>query len=140
MMMTQNGLPAGSWNGLDCGDMNNDGSDDLVMGAGSSGVHCYLYDSKTMSGRSITGLPASGAYYPQFGDINGDGILTSLPMSVQQDMRFSVMEQVPGLLMQRFRCRQMVRFPHLSSMVISTMMAVRISSSKQRKETGYLLK
>ena len=76
MTMNQNGLPTGSWNGLDCGDMNNDGSDDIVMGAGSSGVHCYIFDSQNNDwDAASTGLPTSGSYYPQFGDIDGDGNL-----------------------------------------------------------------
>jgi hypothetical protein len=74
--MTQDGLPTGNWNGLDCGDMDNDGTDDIVIGAGSSGVCCYTYDSQTNDWEAAsTGLPASGTYYPQFGDINGDGNL-----------------------------------------------------------------
>lgn len=76
MTMTQDLLPTGSWNGLDCGDMNNDGADDLVMGAGSSGVHCYVFDTQNSEwDESSTGLPVSGSYYPQFGDIDGDGNL-----------------------------------------------------------------
>jgi hypothetical protein len=74
--MTQNGLPTGSWNGLDCGDMNNDGWDDLVVGSGSTGVLCYSYNSQNNEWDSASsGLPTSGAYNPQFGDVNGDGFL-----------------------------------------------------------------
>jgi len=74
--MTQTGLPGTSWNGLDCGDMNNDGRDDLVMGSGSSGVGCYIYDIGNNDwDAASSGLPTSGAYYPQFGDITGDGCL-----------------------------------------------------------------
>ncbi|MCJ7697125.1 MAG: VCBS repeat-containing protein, partial [Thermoplasmata archaeon] len=74
--MTQNGLPTGDWNGLDCGDMNNDGFDDIVIGYSSSGVRCYNYDSQNnvWDGAS-SGLPTSGAYNPQFGDVDGDGFL-----------------------------------------------------------------
>jgi PKD repeat protein len=76
MTMTQTGLPAGLWNGLDCGDMNNDGVDDLVLGAGSSGVHCYVFNPQNNDwDETSTGLPTSGSYYPQFGDIDGDGNL-----------------------------------------------------------------
>lgn len=74
--MTQNGLPTGSWNGLDCGDMNNDGWDDIVVGSGSTGVRCYTYDTQNNDWDSVSnGLPPSGAYTPQFGDIDGDGFL-----------------------------------------------------------------
>jgi len=71
--MMQNGLPAGLWNGLDCGDMNNDGWDDLVYGSGSTGVTCCVYDGEASSWvSSSNGLPTSGAYSPQFGDVDGD--------------------------------------------------------------------
>jgi hypothetical protein len=74
--MNQNGLPAGDWNGLDCGDMNNDGRDDIVIGVGSSGVRCFTFDTQNDDwNEASTGLPTSGTYYPQFGDINGDGYL-----------------------------------------------------------------
>lgn len=74
--LTQTGLPGGSWNGLDCGDMNNDGRDDLVVGSGSTGMRCYVYDMENNDWDSASsGLPTSGAYYPQFGDIDGDGFL-----------------------------------------------------------------
>jgi len=74
--MSQNGLPTASWNGLDCGDMNNDGRDDIVVGSSSTGVRCYIYDSQNNDWDSASsGLPTSGAYYPQFGDIDGDGLL-----------------------------------------------------------------
>jgi hypothetical protein len=74
--MTQTGLPGGLWNGLDCGDMNNDGWDDLVVGSGSTGLRCYTYDVENNDWDSASnGLPTSGEYYPQFGDINGDGSL-----------------------------------------------------------------
>ncbi|MFA5101986.1 MAG: PKD domain-containing protein [Candidatus Thermoplasmatota archaeon] len=54
--------------------MNNDGRDDLVMGGGSSGVGCYVYDIENNDwDAASSGLPTSGAYYPQFGDITGDG-------------------------------------------------------------------
>lgn len=73
--MTQTGLPGGLWNGLDCGDMNNDGRDDLVVGSGT-GICCYTYDPANNDWNSVSnGLPTSGDYYPQFGDINGDGFL-----------------------------------------------------------------
>ncbi len=74
--MSQNGLPGGGWNGLDCRDMNNDGWDDLVVGSSSSGVRCYTYDSPNNDWDSMSdGLPTGGTYYPQFGDVNGDGFL-----------------------------------------------------------------
>ncbi len=74
--MNQEGLPGGNYNGIDCGDMNNDGCDDLVFGPGSSGVKCYKFDKQTDKWVSASdGLPDSGSYYPQFGDIDGDGFL-----------------------------------------------------------------
>jgi len=77
--MTQTGLPGGLWNGLDCGDMNNDGWDDIVLGSDSTGVQCYIYDSQNNDWDSVSnGLPTSGVYYPQFGDLNGDGFLDIL--------------------------------------------------------------
>jgi hypothetical protein len=72
--MSQNGLPTSGWNGLDCGDMDNDGCDDLVIGY--SGVRCYIFDKQNNNWISASsGLPTSGEYHPQFGDINGDGFL-----------------------------------------------------------------
>jgi hypothetical protein len=74
--MTQTGLPGGLWNGLDCGDMNNDGRDDLAVGSSSTGLRCYIYDVENNDWDSASsGLPTSGEYYPQFGDIDGDGFL-----------------------------------------------------------------
>jgi hypothetical protein len=75
-LLTQTGLPSGLWNGLDCGDMNNDGRDDLVVGSGSTGLCCYVYDMENNDWDSVSsGLPTSGEHYPQFGDVNGDGFL-----------------------------------------------------------------
>ena len=74
--MMQTGLPGTSWNGLDCGDMNNDGRDDLVIGCSSMGVGCYIYNIENNDwDAASSGLPTSGAYYTQFGDSNGDGCL-----------------------------------------------------------------
>ncbi len=74
--LTQNGLPSGLWNGLDCGDMNNDGWDDLVFGSGSAGIQCYIYNVDNNDWDSTSsGLPTTGAYSPQFGDVDGDGNL-----------------------------------------------------------------
>jgi PKD repeat protein len=74
--LTQNGLLTASWRGLDVGDMNNDGCEDLVIGYSSSGVRCYEYDKQNDDwDLASSGLPTSGSYYPQFGDINGDGFL-----------------------------------------------------------------
>jgi len=74
--LTQTSLPTGLWNGLDCGDMNNDGWDDLAVGSGSSGLRCYIFDMENNDWDSASsGLPTSGEYYPQFGDIDGDGFL-----------------------------------------------------------------
>jgi hypothetical protein len=74
--LTQNGLSSGLWNGLDSGDMNNDGRDDIVLGSGSTGIQCYTYDAENNDWDSAsTGLPTTGAYSPQFGDVDGDGNL-----------------------------------------------------------------
>jgi len=74
--LTQNGLPTSSWEGFDCGDANNDGCDDIVIGYSSSGVRCYTFDKQNNDWNlASSGLPTSGTYYPQFGDINGDGFL-----------------------------------------------------------------
>lgn len=74
--LTQSGLPNSDWRGLDVGDMNNDGCDDLVIGYSSSGVRCYEYDKQNDDwDLASDGLPSSGSYNPQFGDINGDGFL-----------------------------------------------------------------
>ena len=74
--LTQNGLSTSNWRGLDIGDMNSDGLDDLVVGFYSAGVKCYTYSKQSNSWNSkSSGLPSSGTYYPQFGDVNGDGYL-----------------------------------------------------------------
>jgi hypothetical protein len=74
--LMQNGLPAGLWNGLDCGDMNTDGSDDLVLGSGSAGVKCYTFNTENNEWDSASnGLPTTGVFSPQFGDVDGDGNL-----------------------------------------------------------------
>jgi len=74
--LTQNGLPTSNWRGLDIGDMNSDGFDDLVVGFYSTGVKCYTFnkDGNNWNSKS-SGLPSSGTFYPQFGDVNGDGYL-----------------------------------------------------------------
>jgi hypothetical protein len=70
----QNGLPTGEYTSIDCRDINNDGCDDIVFGVGSSGMRCYTYDTNTNSwADASTGLPTTGTYYAQFGDIDGDG-------------------------------------------------------------------
>jgi len=74
--LMQNGLPSGLWNGLDCGDMNTDGWDDIVVGYSSTGIRCYIYDGDSSEWETVsTGLPTTGTYYPQFGDVDGDGNL-----------------------------------------------------------------
>lgn len=74
--MNHNGLPGGTFNGLDCGDMDNDGCDDLVFGVGSSGIKCFKFDIQEEEWLSASeGLPQTGDYHAQFGDINGDGYL-----------------------------------------------------------------
>jgi len=71
------GLPIGLIYGIDVGDMNNDGSDDLVAGLYGMGVRCYVYDVQNGSWNSASyGLPDSQSYYlTQFGDLNNDGNL-----------------------------------------------------------------
>jgi len=87
--ITQKGLPTVSWNGLDCGDMNNDGCDDLVIGYSSLGVRCYEYDNQNDEWNLASdGLPSSGTYYPQFGDINGDGFLDIVAYAPQTGYSF----------------------------------------------------
>ncbi len=63
--LTQSGLPTSNWRGLDVGDMNNDGCNDLVIGYGSSGIRCYEYDKQNNDwDLASSGLPTSGSYYP----------------------------------------------------------------------------
>ena len=75
--IVDNGLPVSSINAIDCGDMNNDGADDIAVALDDNGVRCYVFDVSTNAWKSkSTGLPTSGDYYlVQFGDINGDGYL-----------------------------------------------------------------
>jgi len=74
--LNQNGLPTGAYNGIDCGDVDSDGCDDIAFGLASSGIRCYTFDKDTNTWVSAsTGLPTSGVYYAQLGDINGDGFL-----------------------------------------------------------------
>jgi hypothetical protein len=72
-----NGLPSGTFGGIDRGDMNNDGCEDIVFALGSSGLRCYAYQKATNSWVSASnGLPTSGyCDLTQLGDINGDGLL-----------------------------------------------------------------
>lgn len=80
--LSQNGLPSGSYHSIDCGDMNYDGCDDIVFGYGNSGVCCYLYDKQNNKWVSASsGLPTSGTYYVQFGDLDGDGFIDILAYS-----------------------------------------------------------
>ncbi|MBN1280209.1 MAG: VCBS repeat-containing protein [Candidatus Thermoplasmatota archaeon] len=75
-LMPQNGLPTATWYGADCGDINNDGTDDLVVGGNGFGVRCYRFESSNNTWVSLsTGLPTTGSYYPQLGDLDGDGNL-----------------------------------------------------------------
>jgi PKD repeat protein len=80
--LSQNGLPAGTALGLDRGDVNGDGCDDLIIAYDNLGVRCYLYDKSTNSwSSSSNGLPTSGDYNVQCGDLNGDGLLDILAYS-----------------------------------------------------------
>jgi len=73
--MNQNGLPTSGINGLDVGDFNKDGCDDLALGL-SNGVRCYYFNKENNNWVSASNnLPTSGSYYAQFGDMNGDGFL-----------------------------------------------------------------
>ena len=80
--LAQNGLPTSVALGLDRGDVNGDGCDDLVIAYDNQGVRCYLYDKATNTwSSSSTGLPTSGDYAVQCGDLNGDGFLDILAYS-----------------------------------------------------------
>ena len=70
------GLPA-SLRGVDLGDMNGDGRDDLVCCLGGGGVGCYTWDQAGETWIAASdGLPAAGNYArSQFGDVDGDGLL-----------------------------------------------------------------
>ncbi len=71
------GLPIGSIYGIDVGDMNNDGSDDLVAALYGMGVRCYIYNVQNNRWESeSSGLPTYNNFYlVQFGDLNNDGNL-----------------------------------------------------------------
>jgi hypothetical protein len=72
----QNGLPSTTIVGLDVGDFNNDGCDDLVASYSSLGIECFQYNPQNSVWVSTSnGLPTTGTYYVQFGDMNGDGHL-----------------------------------------------------------------
>jgi hypothetical protein len=72
--LSQNGLPAGIALGIDHGDVNGDGCEDLLIAYDNLGVRCYLYQKETNSWTSASnGLPATGDYNVQCGDLNGDG-------------------------------------------------------------------
>jgi hypothetical protein len=80
--LSQNGLPTGAAHGLDCGDVNGDGCDDLIIAYDNLGVRCYLYDKATNTWTSASnGLPTTGTYNVQCGDLNGDGFLDILAYS-----------------------------------------------------------
>ncbi|HVQ00305.1 MAG TPA: FG-GAP-like repeat-containing protein [Candidatus Thermoplasmatota archaeon] len=80
--LTQNGLPSAVALGLDRGDVNGDGCDDLIIAYDNLGVRCYLFDKGTSSWTSAsTGLPTTGDYNVQCGDLNGDGSLDILAYS-----------------------------------------------------------
>jgi len=71
------GLPSGTIIGIDAGDMNGDGCDDIVFTLDYSGIRCYAYQKGSNSWLSTSsGLPVSGYFSrTQFGDFNGDGRL-----------------------------------------------------------------
>jgi len=69
------GLPSGSIRGIDAGDIDGNGSDDISFATGSGGIRCCKYDTGTNTWIDISnGLPSSGFFeLSQIGDINGDG-------------------------------------------------------------------
>ncbi|MCD4726763.1 MAG: VCBS repeat-containing protein, partial [Pirellulales bacterium] len=71
------GLPSGTIRGIDRGDINNDGCEDIVFAFGSAGLRCYAYRKATNSWISASnGLPTSvSIYLSQLGDLDGDGFL-----------------------------------------------------------------
>lgn len=75
--LAQSGLPSGSISGIHAGDMDNDGSSDIVFAFGSSGLRCYRFDRNASTWISAsTGLPTSGSFeLAQLGDLDGDGFL-----------------------------------------------------------------
>jgi hypothetical protein len=75
--INDSGLPTSDIDSIDCGDMNNDGRDDIVISYSSSGVYCYVYDEGNDTWISYSnGLPTTGQYpLTQFGDIDGNGTL-----------------------------------------------------------------
>lgn len=74
--LCQTGIPSGTILGLNRGDANNDGCDDLVIGYDNIGIRCLLYDHTSNQWTSAsTGLPTTGDYNVQYGDVNGDGNL-----------------------------------------------------------------
>ena len=70
------GLPTSLF-GLHTGDMDNDGTRELVFCTGNDGIRCYKFDPGSSSWSSISaGLPTTQGYsVAQFGDLNGDGFL-----------------------------------------------------------------
>jgi hypothetical protein len=71
------GLPTETIAGVDLGDVNGNGRDDIVLCTSSGGIRCYTFDDLSSSWSSVsTGLPGSGGYSrAQLGDLNGDGHL-----------------------------------------------------------------
>ncbi len=71
------GLPAGFISGVDLGDIDGDGRDDLVLCNSDGGIGCYTFDDLSASWSSgSVGLPGTGGYNrAQLGDLNGDGHL-----------------------------------------------------------------
>jgi hypothetical protein len=120
---SQNGLPTGQYKGIDCGDVNNDGCDDIVFGLASSGIRCYTYDKDNNSWVSAsTGLPTSGTYHAQFGDINAHKATSIL-----------VMGPGIGCKADHGRCRPPGIIRICSSTAISTMMDEKTLSFRQRR-------
>ncbi len=72
-----NGLPAEAIAGVDLGDINSDGRDDLAFCTSAGGIGCYTFDDLSSSWVSASaGLPVSGGYSrAQLGDLDGDGHL-----------------------------------------------------------------